>query len=548
VGALLALDGCCDLATAVVPERRTITVLAGDNQEALVGEPVAVPPAVLVTNQRGEAAGGVDVSFAVAEGGGSVTGPTARTDPSGVARVGSWVLGSRPGSNRLTASASGSDVDGNPVTFSATARTGPAAQLTKHAGDAQSAPVAQPVPIAPSVRLVDRFGNPVSGVAIVFAVAGGGGSVSGPTAATDANGVATVGRWTLGPNAGPNSLTATASGTGISGNPATFAAQGVAGAAAAISSLAGNNQQAPVGQVVAVSPAVVVRDQFGNPVSGVMVTFAVTLGGGSVANATPMTNAAGQATVGGWTLGTVAGLQRLTATATGAGIAGNPVAFNATAVAGPATSIAVSAGNNQQAQVGQAVPIAPSVVVRDQFGNPVSGVTVTFAVAGGGGGGGGGSITGAAQTTNASGLATVGSWTLGTTLGVNQLTATAAGSNISGNPVPFTAIAVAGAPAAIALVAGDNQQVQVGQAVPIAPSVVVRDQYGNPVAGVTVTFAVATGSGSVSGAVQVTDSNGIATVGSWTLGLNPGVNTLTATAQGSSVQGNPVTFTARGVP
>jgi hypothetical protein len=69
--------------------------------------------------------------------------------------------------------------------------------------------------------------------------------------------------------------------------------------------------------------------------------------------------------------------------------------------------------------------------VRDANGNPVSGVSVIFAV-----GTGGGSVTGGTQTTNASGVATVGSWTLGT-VGSNTLTATAGILP----PVTFTATA-----------------------------------------------------------------------------------------------------------
>jgi alpha-tubulin suppressor-like RCC1 family protein len=97
-----------------------------------------------------------------------------------------------------------------------------------------------------------------------------------------------------------------------------------------------------------------------------------------------------------------------------------------------ATSIALNGGNNQTAVVGAAVPIAPSVKVTDADANPVSGVAVTFAVASGGG-----SITGASQITAPSGIATVGSWTLGSTVGTNTLTGTAAG--LTGSPVTFTA-------------------------------------------------------------------------------------------------------------
>src|SRR5205823_13507078 len=79
----------------------------------------------------------------------------------------------------------------------------------------------------------------------------------------------------------------------------------------------------------------------------------------------------------------------------------------------------------------------------DANGNPVAQVAVTFAVAPGNG-----TITGASQTTNASGVATVGSWTLSATAGPNTLTATSTG--LSGSPVTFTATGTAGAAATIA--------------------------------------------------------------------------------------------------
>jgi hypothetical protein len=57
---------------------------------------------------------------------------------------------------------------------------------------------------------------------------------------------------------------------------------------------------------------------------------------------------------------------------------------------------------------------------------------------------------------------------------------------------------------------------------------------------VTVTFTVISGVGSVAGANALTNSSGIATVGSWTLGNAPGINTLRAQVAGLP----PVTFTA----
>ena len=74
------------------------------------------------------------------------------------------------------------------------------------------------------------------------------------------------------------------------------------------------------------------------------------------------------------------------------------------------------------------------------------------------------------------------------------------------------------------------------------PSVVVRDQAGQAVAGARVTFVVETGGGAVTGGNATTDASGIATVGGWTLGPTAGSNTLSART------GNlpPVTFTANG--
>jgi hypothetical protein len=104
---------------------------------------------------------------------------------------------------------------------------------------------------------------------------------------------------------------------------------------------------------------------------------------------------------------------------------------------GPATQMALSAGDNQTASLGAAVKVAPSVIVKDAKGRPVPGVSVAFAVASGGG-----SVTGSPARTDATGIATVGSWKLGTTVGANTLTATSAG--LTGSPVTFTATGDAG--------------------------------------------------------------------------------------------------------
>ena len=80
------------------------------------------------------------------------------------------------------------------------------------------------MPIAPSVKATDANSKPVSGAAVIFAVASGGGSITGGDQTTNESGVATVGSWTLGPTVGTNTLTATAE--GLAGSPAIFTATG----------------------------------------------------------------------------------------------------------------------------------------------------------------------------------------------------------------------------------------------------------------------------------------------------------------------------------
>jgi hypothetical protein len=71
----------------------------------------------------------------------------------------------------------------------------------------------------------------------------------------------------------------------------------------------------------------------------------------------------------------------------------------------------------------------------------------------------------------------------------------------------------------------------------LAPAVIVRDAADRPVPGVVVTFQVTAGGGTVSSETATTNNSGMATV-SWTLGSEPGVNTLVANVPSL----DPVTF------
>ena len=501
-----------------------IAVNAGNSQTATVNTTVTTAPSVIVKDVYNNPKSGVSVTFAVASGGGSITGTNpAITNASGIAAIGTWKLGTATGTNTLTASASGL----SPITFTATGTAGAATQIALSAGNGQSATVSTALAVDPAVLISDAFNNPVSGTSVTFAVASGGGSVTGSPATSGTNGIATITAWTLGATAGANTLTATK--TGLTGSPITFTATGVAASTNILAITAGNTQSATVNTAVGTDPSVIVRDSSNNPVAGIPITFTVFSGGGSVVGGSTTTNASGIATVTSWTLGTTAGSNELRAS--GAGL--TTVTFTATGSAGAATTMAISAGNNQSKSIGTAVTVKPAVLITDAFGNVVTGTTVNFAV-----GSGGGSVTSPNPTSNASGIATVGNWILGSTLGTNQLIATATG--LTGSPLTFTATATAGAATTVAISAGDGETADVDTNIGISPAVLVTDASGNPVSGVTVVFAIASGGGTVTDANQITDVNGVATVGEWILGSTAGTNQLTATVSGLT----PVTFTA----
>lgn len=139
-------------------------LLEGDDQSAAPGAPVPIPPAVRVTNDLGQPVPGIEVTFVVTEGSGSVAGSSQTTDSEGIARVDSWTLGS-PGPNTLEAQAAG--VSGSPVVFEATASF-PTAEVHHLVFLVPPEDVEEGERFSVAVALVDVNGNvvPLSGIQI----------------------------------------------------------------------------------------------------------------------------------------------------------------------------------------------------------------------------------------------------------------------------------------------------------------------------------------------------------------------------------------------
>ena len=146
----------------------------------------------------------------------------------------------------------------------------------------------------------------------------------------------------------------------------------------------------------------VVKDAYGNLVPGVSVTFAAPASGASatLTGSPAVTGADGQASVTA-TAGTIAGSYTVTASVAGVTTAAS---FALTNTVGAAASVAVVSGSGQTAIVatGFAAPLV--VVVKDAYGNPVPGVSVTFAAPASGASA---TLTGSPAVTDADGQASV---------------------------------------------------------------------------------------------------------------------------------------------
>ena len=168
--------------------------------------------------------------------------------------------------------------------------------------------------------------------------------------------------------------------------------------------------------------------------------------------------------------------------------------------------LAASSATSFSGTVGTTLADRPSVKLTDGSGAPKAGVAVSFIVQSGGG-----SVTGGSQVTDANGVATVGSWRLGTTAGTNTLQANVAGA--VGSPVVFTATGMPALVLHLAWITPPPTTVAPGSA--FSPVVAVVDQYGNTAtsASGTVTLALGQnpGGSTLTGPTSVALSNGRAT-------------------------------------
>ncbi len=387
-----------------------------------------------------------------------------------------------------------------------------------------------------SVTVLDIYGNPVNNASVTIALSGGGGDgvPSSTTVLANSNGLATFAAWNLGTTVGTNTAVVYLGGTS---SLVTFTAVGTQGSPNSfIQAIPEDRGSATVGTSVG-ALSVTVFDQYGNTVSGATVTLAVTgTYVGALSSTQATTNSQGLASVNSWTLSVSAGINLV-----GISVTGSALLTSFTAVGTPDIADAVGVASNQfsSATLGTAVQVPLTVTVSDQYGNLVSGATVTFVVASGNG-----TLSVTSANSDSGGIATLppGSWTLSTTVGTNNNTLQAYLSGTS-TFVTFTASSSPDIANRIEPVGNTNRgSATVGTSVG-ALSVTVFDQYNNTISGATVTVVVTGGGGIVTSTFAVANADGLATFAGWTLGATVGTNTAVVYLAGTNTA---VTFTAAG--
>jgi len=282
---------------------------------------------------------------------------------------------------------------------------------------------------------------------------------------------------------------------------------------------AGNFQSATVNTTISLT-AQAVNVYTGAGIAGVQVTFSDGGKGGTFNPATLNTDASGNATTS-YTLPKTFGGVKVTATSSGYTTA----TFSETAVAGPAASVATVAGFNQSGPVGTTLPAPLVAKVKDAYGNIVINAQVTFSDTG---------LNGTFQpnpaTTGSNGQAST-NFTLPTTAKSNFSVTAASGS---ATPAIFHETSVAGAPVSLTISGGNKQTATAGTQLTKALQVAVKDQYGNGVPNVTVSYSDNGSGGTLSPSSPVTNSQGQAGA-YYTLPGVPGTWTITATVNSLQV-------------
>jgi hypothetical protein len=319
-------------------------------QTGVVGEVLPEALVVRVVDAAGSPVPSVSVTWQALRGGGSVGTPVAITDAAGLAQT-TWRLGTGAGTEQMARAVAAG------VTPAAFLATGSAAAPARVVASVDSVTFQTLTDSARLTALVqDQYSNPVT-VAVAWQ------SLDPGTATVDATGrVSGVG-------SGVARVVATA------GSAADTVRVVVRLAPVAFRVVSGRGQTAAAGARLGDSVVIQVMDAAGRGVPYTPVTWQVLRGGGSIPYTQATTDAQG-ITRNAWTVGTVAGSDQMVRVVY-PGL--TPAAFTAAVVAGPPAAIQTQPDSVVLRALGDSAQV--TAVVRDTYGNAISGAVVSWASA-----------------------------------------------------------------------------------------------------------------------------------------------------------------------
>jgi len=283
-----------------------IKTLSGTGQHATVFTGYSEALRVRVTDAAGKPVSGITVVFELpgsAANGTFTDSASVVTDAKGVAPA--LAANTTAGTFTVKAWVAGIAV---PAAFTLTNTAGAPATVNALGGTPQTATVSKVYAHALQAQVLDTYGNPVGRVKVQFhwdrtrSIAGG--TFAGSTTATvttGSNGVAKAPAFTANSVAGSFTVTASVSGVNL---PASFSLTNLKPGTKVVAVAKTTPQTTTTGAAFAVDLGVVVTDNVGNDLQGLLVTFTIhdnaTTGAGATfggtATATATTNANGVAT------------------------------------------------------------------------------------------------------------------------------------------------------------------------------------------------------------------------------------------------------------
>lgn len=510
--------------TVVAGEPDTVFISGGDGQVGIVGGTLANPLEITVLDVYGNPVVGFETYWNIVETGGifsTVDTMIAPTDSNGVARM-NLTFGPYPESFTVNASA----LDAGSVNF-AISSTNAAAALLEVAAEPDGAIAGDsvgPIVVVARDSLLNAALDFSGDITAVIDSGPAGATLGGTTTVTASAGTASFADLTL-DRAGSYRLRFQSSGLAdtVTGTFTVTAAE-----AAQIAIVEGDAQTDTVGSALATPLRVRVTDAFGNPVSGVSLTWsadpAVTYIGES-----PIGTDANGEMAQSIALGSAAGAYTVTTAI--AELPDSSVTFTLTALAGAAESLELTAAP-ETAIAGDSVTLI--FEARDAYGNIAT------------------SFTGEVTIVRSDAVADpMGTLTVSAVDGVATFTEIYFG--LAGNyflqalseidTVGFEVEVIAGPGASLTIESGDNQSYFAGMQLEAPIELRVTDAFGNAIEGDTVIVTRGIGTGvlgdQLDSLVLEADSDGRVYV-YWTLGLELGEQTLNA----RTATLGPITLTA----